>query len=257
MSKPTVLNVAWPEIEALAPDSADHVIHYGSARQQFCELRLPHSREPHPVVVFIHGGCWRNKYGVDHVAAVSRALTHEGYAVWSPEYRRVGDVGGGWPGTFEDISQSVAALNDIAGDYGLDLGCVTVMGHSAGGHLGLWLAAQNDHAVPIHGVVSLAGIADLLAYEALANECAASLPGLLGGTSATQAGRWAEVDPVRLLPISVPVVFIHGDLDGIVPLAQSECMGGMLHMIKGGGHFDMVSPHSEAFKVICKVLKDI
>jgi acetyl esterase/lipase len=255
VKKSTALNVTWREIQSLPNDAADHSVAYGAAPQQFGELRLPATKAPHAVVVFIHGGCWLNKYGVDHVAAASRALSKEGYAVWSPEYRRVGDVGGGWPGTFEDISNSVRTLHDLAEEYALDLERVIVMGHSAGGHLALWLAAQKNNTLPIQGVISLAGIADLLAYEALANECASSLPDLLGGTSFEQSARWAAVDPMRLRPFRVPTVFIHGELDDIVPLSQSVGMGGTLHVVGGGGHFDMLSPHSEAFKTICQTLK--
>jgi acetyl esterase/lipase len=252
-----VLNVSWDEICLLPKHEADHIIAYGEAPEQFGELRLPKSSGPHPVVVFIHGGCWLNKYGVDHIAAVSRALADEGYAVWSPEYRRVGDEEGGWPGTFEDITKSIEFLDELAGGYSLRLDRVIVVGHSAGGHLALWLAAQKGVSLPLCGVISLAGISDLLSYEALANECASSLPKLLGGTSLEQPDRWVQVDPVRLLPLIVPSVFIHGELDDIVSLAQSECMGGTLHVVKGGGHYDMVSPHSDAFKIICQALKDI
>jgi acetyl esterase/lipase len=257
VSAPGILNVSWDEICLLPKDEADHIIAYGEAAEQFGELRLPKSSGPHQLVVFIHGGCWLNTYGVDHIAAVSRALADEGYAVWSPEYRRVGDVGGGWPGTFEDISKSIEILGELAGGYSLRLDRVIVMGHSAGGHLALWFAAQQANSLLLGGVISLAGISDLLEYEALANECASSLPKLLGGTSLEQPDRWVQVDPVRLLPLIVPSVFIHGELDDIVPLAQSECMGGTLHMVKGAGHFDMLSPHSTAFKIMCQVLKDI
>jgi acetyl esterase/lipase len=252
-----ILNVNLDEIRLLPKDEADHIIAYGEAPEQFGELRLPKPPGPHPVVVFIHGGCWLNRYGVDHIAAVSRTLADEGYAVWSPEYRRVGDDGGGWPGTFEDISKSISILGELAGKYTLRLDRVIIAGHSAGGHLALWLAAQKGDSLPLRGVISLAGISDLLAYEALANECASSLPKLLGGTSLEEPDRWAQVDPLRLLPLPVPSVFIHGELDDIVPLAQSECMGGTLHVVKGGGHFDMLSPHSEAFKIMCQALKDI
>jgi acetyl esterase/lipase len=260
--RPTALNVAWREIQALAIDADCRRISYGPLAEQFGELRLPKSGILHAVVVFIHGGCWLNKFGVDHVTAISRALANQGYAVWSPEYRRVGDAGGGWPGTFEDISRSVQVLSEFAGEYGLRLDRVIVMGHSAGGHLALWLAGQrSNRALPVRGVISLAGIADLLAYEELANECASSLPRLLGGSSRQQPERWAEADPLRLMPFGVPATFIHGEFDEIVPLSQSEnaakATGGALHVVKGGGHFDMVSPYADAFQVICKALEDI
>ena len=257
MPQATVMNVSWREIEALPRDIADYRIDYGGDALQFGELRLPETSGPRPVIVFIHGGCWLNQFSLDHVAAMSRALANQGYAVWTPEYRRVGDEGGGWPGTFQDIARSVTALRELALDHSLDLSRVVVMGHSAGGHLALWLAAQNN--LPLRGVVSLAGICDLKAYERLGNDCAASLPGLLGGASREVPERWAMANPIELPPIRIPVSLIHGNRDTIVPLAQSESFavaaGCKLDVVKGGGHFDMVSPHAKAFEVICQSLR--
>ncbi len=163
MPKVTELNVSWREIEALPRDIADHCINYGTEALQFGELRLPESAGPYPVIAFIHGGCWLNQFSLDHVSAMSRALANRGYAVLTPEYRRVGDAGGGWPGTFEDIVRSIGVLSKLAPEHSLDLSRVVMMGHSAGGHLALWLAAQNN--LPLRGVVSLAGVCDLKAYE--------------------------------------------------------------------------------------------
>ena len=220
MPQATRMNVSWREIEALPPDIADYRISYGNDDLQFGELRLPETPGPYPVIVFIHGGCWLNQFSLDHVSAISRALANQGYAVWTPEYRRVGDAGGGWPGTFEDIAKSVAALQDIAPRHSLDLSRLILMGHSAGGHLALWLAAQSN--LLLRGVISLAGICDLPAYERLGNDCAASLPGLLGGTSHEVPERWALANPMGLLPLRARVSLIHGARDMIVPLSQSE-----------------------------------
>ena len=257
MRKATLMNVSWREIEALPRDIADYRIEYGKDALQFGELRLPETSGPHPVIVFIHGGCWLNQFSLDHVSAMSRALANQGYGVWTPEYRRVGDAGGGWPGTFEDIVSSVAALRELAPKFPLDLGRTVVIGHSAGGHLALWLAAQNRFS--LRGVISLAGICDLKAYERHGNDCAASLPGLIGGTSREGPERWAMADPIELLPIRTLVSLIHGDRDQIVPLSQSGAFaaaeGCELQVIKGGGHFDMVSPHAWAFDVINQTLR--
>ncbi len=256
MPKVKELNVPWREIEALPTDIADHRISYGDDALQFGELRLPETPAPHRVIVFIHGGCWLNRFSLDHVTAISRALANRGYAVWTPEYRRVGDAGGGWPGTFQDIVKSIDFLKEVVSAHKLDLAHVIVMGHSAGGHLALWLAAQNK--LPLRGVVSLAGIGDLKAYEKFGNDCAASLPGLLGGTSQVEPGIWAEANPIELLPIDVRLSLVHGEHDAIVPLSQSESFaaaaGCELHVVRGGGHFDMVSPHAKAFEVIGQVL---
>jgi pimeloyl-ACP methyl ester carboxylesterase len=121
----------------------------------------------------------------------------------------------------------------------------------------LWLAAQNN--LPLRGVISLAGICDLKAYERLGNDCAASLPGLLGGTSRDVPERWAKASPIELLPIDIRVSLIHGERDAIVPLSQSASFaaaaGCELHVVRGGGHFDMVSPHANAFEIICQTLQ--
>jgi acetyl esterase/lipase len=269
--KTTALNVSWREINALDLDSADHHIQYGKAAEQFGELRLPKKPGPHPVIIFIHGGCWLNAYGLDHVGPMARALADEGYAVWTPEYRRIGDAGGGWPGTFEDIARSAKVIREFAPEHGLRLDRVIAMGHSAGGHLALWLAARrnlaassnfyNNHALPLHGVVALAGIANLLAYEKVGNDCSASLPGLLGGTSAEVPERWAQADPMQLLPFGIPIKLIHGSRDSVVPLAQGRDMakasGGELIVVEGAGHFDMVSPHADAWHIIRQAVRDI
>ncbi len=105
-------------------------------------------------------------------------------------------------------------------------------------------------------MISLAGISDLIAYERHDNSCASSLPELLGGTSSDVGERWGQVNPIGLLPFGIPVELIHGDLDGIVPLAQSQSLaaagGGDLFIIEDGGHFDMVAPHAMAFQYICQ-----
>ena len=254
---PEALNVSWRDVQALPQDIADHRISYGENALQFGELRLPRRKGPFPVAVLIHGGCWLNAFSLDHVSTLGRALADQGFAVWTPVYRRVGDVGGGWPGTFEDTRSGVGFLPDIAQKHSLDPGRLVVMGHSAGGHLALWLAAQKT--IPLSGVISLAGISDLVTYERLANDCASSLPGLFGGTSQEVPERWKSSNPLELLPMDVPISLIHGEIDAIVPLSQSEVFaeaaGAELQVIRGGGHFDMVSPYASAFPVICRTLK--
>src|SRR5439155_8576098 len=138
---------------------------------QFGELRLPKGRGPFPVAIVIHGGCWRSDYDLKHVGPLAGALTERGIATWTIEYRRIGDPGGGWPGTFEDVAQAADHLRALARRYPLDLHHVVAIGHSAGGHLALWLAARpglppdaalaSADPLPISGVVGLAAISDL------------------------------------------------------------------------------------------------
>src|SRR5882672_2903008 len=105
----------------------DHRLSYGSNEFQFGELRLPKGPKgakgngPHPVAIVIHGGCWMSEYGLSYMGHLSAALAEAGVATWSVEYRRVGNQGGGWPGTFEDVSRAADHLRKIAKNYHLDL----------------------------------------------------------------------------------------------------------------------------------------
>ncbi len=159
--------VTWGEIASQPVPPADHRIAYGSDSLHFGELRLPRGSGPHPLVVVIHGGCWRSQYDLRHISSASAALTRAGFATWTLEYRRIGNPGGGWPGTFRDVTQGVDYVRTLAQSFPLDTGRVVLLGHSAGGHLALWLAARPNLSresplsspapLPVRGVVSWPG----------------------------------------------------------------------------------------------------
>src|ERR1700693_3029156 len=146
------------DILTLPPPPADARLTYGADPNQFGELRVPKSQGPFPVVMNIHGGFWRAKYDLKHAGYLCAAFTAKGLATWNVEYRRVGNPGGGWPGTFEDIANAYRFLPQIASDYDFDATRVMVMGHSAGGQLALCLAG---HEPTVKAVISLAGVVDL------------------------------------------------------------------------------------------------
>lgn len=267
------LDVPWKDVAALPATAPDHRIAYGEAEQQFGELRLPATAGPHPVVVFLHGGCWLAEYDYRHVGPVSADLAARGYAVWTPEYRRVGDPGGGWPGTFADIGQAVDFLRTLAERYPLDLDRITVMGHSAGGHLALWQALRPNlpadsplytaDPLPVQRVISLAGITDLVAYHEVDNSCSEAVPRLMDGEPAQWPERYRQGSPSELLPATTPMVLVHGTADPIVPLdqattlvAKAQLAGSDIRLlrIEGGGHFDLVFPGSVAWGVVVGVL---
>ncbi|MGH8194417.1 MAG: alpha/beta fold hydrolase, partial [Woeseiaceae bacterium] len=149
-------------------------IHYGDDPLQFGELSLPAGSHGsgHPVVINVHGGCWLSEYPIDHSRALASALAESGFAVWNIEYRRVGDGGGGWPGTFEDVANATDFLRKLAQAHRLDLTRVVLMGHSAGGQLALWLACRKriprrsilaaSDPLPVRGVVALAPATELV-----------------------------------------------------------------------------------------------
>src|SRR5271154_6958885 len=159
-------------ILSLAAPPADARIAYGSDPNQFLDLRLPKnkprtgtgkSERLYPLVINIHGGYWRAKYNLDHTGHLCAALTAKGLATANLEYRRVGNDGGAWPGTFADIRSACNFLLQNGAKYKFDPKRVVVMGHSAGGQLALCLAA---HEPRLTRVVALAGVCDLRrAYE--------------------------------------------------------------------------------------------
>jgi acetyl esterase/lipase len=240
----------------------DHRISYGPGELQFGELRLPDGEGPFPVVMVVHGGCWLAAYDLGYISALAERLTHVGFASWSIEYRRVGDPGGGWPGSFTDVAAAADVLRELAESHPLDLERVVVLGHSAGGHLALWLGGRPglDPSDPLRGadplrvsgVVALAGITDLAAY-ASPTGCGSAVPGLLGGEPEAHPGRLARTSPIVMPPSGIPEILLFGSRDPIVPRSQAEAYavgrGGTVHLveIEGAGHFELVDPGRPAW----------
>jgi len=251
----------FTEVAAMPSRPADARVTYGPAPEQFGELRLPSGPGPHPVVVLIHGGCWRAEYDIAHIAPLATALAVDGWAVWAIEYRRVGSPGGGWPGTFRDVGAAIDHLRTLAKAHSLDLSRIIAAGHSAGGHLALWSAARGvlakdspiaspDPLLPF-GVVALAGITDLTTY-ASPNGCGSAVVPLLGGDAKTMGERYAQASPVTTVP-AVPLQLIVGTADTIVPRTQADALvrvvgaRATLRVAEDAGHFDLIAPDREAW----------
>jgi len=265
------------EAMALPSRPADHRITWGPAPGQFGDLRLPAGPGPHPVVVLIHGGCWLAQYGLDYLGAMADALTAAGYLTWSIEFRRVGDPGGGWPGTMTDVGAAIDYLRALADRFSLDLGRVVLSGHSAGGHLALWAAARGRqpagsplrvaNPLPVRGVAALAPLADLAASVDPATPlCDGTAAQLLGGTPAGVPERYRLASPAELLPLDVPYVIVNGALDQIVPpehvirfAAAARAAGDRvrLEIVPGAGHFEPVAPASPAFAIVLAAIREL
>jgi acetyl esterase/lipase len=246
-------------LDRVAP-RADVRVAYGSDENQFVDLRLPKSKGPHALAVVIHGGYWRARYDLGYIGHLCAALAAEGAATANLEYRRVGNLGGGWPGTFADIRAAYQFLIQNARKYEFDAKRVIVIGHSAGGQLALCLAA---HEAGVTAAVSLAGVVDLQrAYELhLSNDAVVEF---LGGTPAEVADHYREADPMRLA-IGARQWLVHGAADDIVPPALSADYvrvkmkireDAWLVEIAGAGHFEVVDPRSGAWKNIESVVRD-
>jgi len=242
------------DILTLAPPPADERLAYNADPNQFGDLRLPGKKrkDPFPVVMNIHGGYWRAKYDLLHAGHLCAALARKGCATWNVEYRRVGNPGGGWPGTFEDIANSHRFLTQIAPHYHLDPRRIAVMGHSAGGQLALCLAA---HQGTVRGVVSLAGVVNLIrAYELhLSSDAVVEF---LGGRPNDVPDHYHEADPVQLVIPEVRQILIQGLADDVVPpefsrryveRKQKSKEHIALVELPKADHFDLIDPRSTAW----------
>src|SRR5438270_1753997 len=138
-----LLPVQNESILSTKPPDPDRRLSYGQDPNQFVDIYSPgiRARGPFPVVLFLHGGYWRAKYGLTYAGHLCHALKKKGILCWNVEYRRVGNAGGGWPGTFEDVRSAFRRLRQDIGDH-FELSRLCVAGHSAGGHLALCLAAH-------------------------------------------------------------------------------------------------------------------
>ena len=250
------------EILDLPAPPADVRLAYGPEKLQFGDLRLPGGAGPYPVALVIHGGYWRARYDLEHIGRLCAALTATGVATWSIEYRRLGNRGGGWPGTFLDVAAGADYLRTLAERYALNLARVVAVGHSAGGQLAAWLGGRRRIAgesplysadpLPLRGVVALAGVLNLR------RACELRLSGgvtkrLLGGTPERYPERYAAASPAELLPLGVHQTLLHGTADDSVPYEISRnyaeaarAAGDPVELITlpGTGHFEPIDPRS-------------
>jgi acetyl esterase/lipase len=265
----------------------DLVLRYGDRPDQVADVRVP----PPGVLesadigaralftIFLHGGFWRAQYGREHTGPLAEALADAGIVVCAPEYRRTGQRGGGWPGTFDDVAAAVDRLPGLVAEAtgGLvDPAQVILAGHSAGGHLALWSASR--HRLPDHcawrtdvaaaggGVVALAAVTDLTACyrQALGQQAAGAL---MGGGPDRLPDRYEIADPARLLPGGVAVRLVHGTADDRVPYSlsadyaarakelgdeQVECVP-----LTGAGHFEVIDPLAAAWPAVVAAFRSL
>jgi acetyl esterase/lipase len=240
-------------LEALNRRSAwpDAVARYGDHSDQVLDVHLPVGTDrPAPVTVLVHGGFWRQAFDRTHTRALAQALTGQGQVVVTPEYRRTGGDGGR-PATFDDVAAALASLPTLEavapGRLALDE--VSLLGHSAGGHLAMWLALRPDRPERprVRRVVALAPVADLREAHArgLGGEAVAAL---MGGGPDDLPAEYAAADPARMLPGAVPVTVLHGDQDVQVPVEMSRRLPGVDYVeLAGADHFALIDPLSPAW----------
>lgn len=267
LSLSTMADVSFTEVANLPYKKPTKSFSYGDEPMQTAEYWTAEatptaSTATTLLVLLIHGGCWLNDYDKSHVRPLAAALVERGLAVMSIEYRRTGDPGAGWPGTFDDLR---AALNAAVK---LKHSAIIAVGHSAGGHLALWLAAVSG--TQLKGVVGLAAISDLVLYAKGTSECEKATLQLMGGTPELHPNRYQTASPL-LMTSNAPILLIHGSHDQVVNVQQSEQFANRpnnllakpstdmltkkqptasLHVLEGRGHYDLIDPRQEVPDII-------
>lgn len=258
----------------LARSDAENLAEVHRAPLQFGDLRVPDGPGPHPVAIFIHGGCWLSQYGISHSGKFTQALADNGIAVWSLEYRRVGDKGGGWPGTFLDIGQGADHLQKLTVEHNLDLGRLLAIGHSAGAQFALWLAARpqipadiaiaTDDPLAISAVLAMAPAADLARLHE-GQICGHVIDRLMGGSPATFPDRFRWADPAKIALPAVDQILLIGRHDqsgapvGHRYFEAAKSRGDSVRLMEANesGHFEMIDPDSSSWPFVLSVVREM
>jgi acetyl esterase/lipase len=229
----------------------DEVVAYGSDRDQIADVRLgARGASGRPLVLLVHGGFWRPQYDRAHTGPMAEAIAAAGWTVASIEYRRV-------PGdpdkTLQDVSDALTRLPAKVAHHN---GKVLLVGHSAGGHLVLWLSVAH-RTPPLVGTLALAPAADLrVADELNLGDGATRL--FLG----TDPKARPDVDPGQLPSPQIPTVIVQGDKDVVVRPAVADAYVSKhssvrLVRLTGVGHFAVIDPLSAVWSAIIDELRGL
>jgi acetyl esterase/lipase len=272
---PAAQPLSWEQVAQMKLPPPDAEIPYGSDPHQFGELRIPAGGIRSPVLILVHGGCWESAYDYHYMTHLAYWFVQHGVATWTIEYRRVGDAGGGWPHSLQDVATAADALRNVQKTHdSLDLRHVYVAGHSSGAQLALWLASRDqlpegselyrERPLEVRGVLALSAITDLEKYrEGPAGSCHASVDKLLGGDPQRFPRRYRETSPSQRLPLGVPQVFVQGERDPIVDGASvrayvdAASKAGdrtLLLSLPEGGHFEPAIPGPQSEAALQKAL---
>ena len=260
--------MAWPDLLERPRPEPGETIRYGEEPLQLVDLWLPEGEGPHPTVLMVHGGCWQSDIADRRIMNwIADDLRRRGIAVWNIDYAGVDRPGGGYPGTFLDVAEAGDALREHSARYRLDASNVVAVGHSAGGHLALWLAARknlprgsifNRDPLPIAAAVSLGGLQDLeLAERPPGSGCGTEvIARLIGRGVSARLDPMANVSVPRMAPLRIPQVLINGEQDRIIPAFFAEDYAAKMRaagdevrvrMIGRTGHVELIAPETEAW----------
>ena len=268
--------LTWPDLTERAKPAPDATVDYGTDPYQKVDVWVPQGKGPFPTVLMVHGGCWTTSIADRSLMNwIADDLRKDGIAVWNIDYRGVDRPGGGYPGTFTDAAAAADALKTNARKYHLDAKHVVAVGHSAGGHLALWLAARGKIArtsplyarspLKIAYAISLGGLPDLEATAASPdNGCGVEVVGKLVGAPGSRPDVYADTSVPRLLPLGVAQDLVNGQEDKIIPLrmgtayvaaARGKDDRAALHVVAQTGHVELVAPETAAWATTKRLIR--
>ena len=249
-------NVEYTDVLKLESRSEDAKITYGNDPLQYGLLWLPQNKSKQQLIIYVHSGCWLNAYDLRHSRRLSSELSERGYAVWSLEYRRTGDKGGGWPGTLDDIILSINSTDKLTNElkpYTINVEQPIIVGHSAGGHLALLAGGRLPKQVK--AIIGLAAIVDIEEYSKGDNSCQMATAQFMGGNVEQLAELYKQANPVKQ-PLHSNSLLLYGTADKIVPEQQAIDSKIDATSVKGAGHFDWIHPNTKAFNQLIIQLRN-
>jgi len=254
---PEVGSIAALEADSGRAPPATATVRYGDDDKRSGELRIPPGKGPFPVVFLIHGGCWANDMGgMPQLRSLAEAFRRKGVAVWSVTYRRLGDPGAGWPGTFQDVAAAEDQLTVLAKRYPLDLKRVALAGHSAGAQLAAWAAARPKlpalwtgtiRPVAVAMIDGPAGLAPFVGTDARVCGRPVIVP-LMDGTPAEKPVEYRMASGADHWPLGTKQLFVRGALGPFMApeIAAAKAAGDSVAVFDPPKptHFDVVTPSS-------------
>jgi acetyl esterase/lipase len=235
----------------------DVAISYGAHEDAVIDVYLPVTTDLDAgidLVIYIHGGYWRAKVNRSHSRGITRTLADAGAIGMTIEYRRSGGIGqlaGGWPTTFSDVTKAIEAAKRYVEGLGHRIGRTILVGHSAGGHLALWYGSRETG---IDRIIALAPVTDL--HRTWREELGDGAAEEFLGDPREHPDAYANAEPWMPTTAASPeVIVIHGTDDDIVPLAHSQDFARAvpsvrLEIAENAGHFEFIDPNSAVWKLV-------
>lgn len=261
-----------------APPTRDVVFASPDGHDLKLDLFLPDGVENPPLVVFIHGGGWKNG---SYKRCLTPWLPDEGFALASISYR-LSDVAT-FPAQIHDCKAAIRWLRARADEYGYDAKNIGVTGTSAGGYNVLMLGVTSgveelegtvgehlDQSSAVQAVVDYYGPSDFVSRAKFqphkTDQPEGGVYGLLGGPVLENLDLAKFASPItHITADDPPLMILHGEKDKTVLVRQGQIMADAyqsaglevtLKILPNAGHGGKSFFSGENRTAVVKFLKD-